>query len=152
MEDLHKVGGTPAVMKRLLEAGLLHGDCMTVTGRTLAENLAELPGLAPGQQIVHALSDPIKETGPHPDPARQPRARGLLSRRSPGRRASPSAARRRCSTARRRCSLRWNAARSATGEVIVIRYEGPKGGPGMPEMLDAAPPRSWARGSATRSR
>ena len=63
MEDLHKVGGTPAVMKMLLEAGLLNGDCMTVTGKTLAENLSDLPGLTPGQPIVRPLSNPIKATG-----------------------------------------------------------------------------------------
>ncbi len=62
-EDLHQVGGTPAVMKYLLEKGLLDGGCLTVTGRTLAENLAELPGLKPGQKIVHTVEDPIKPTG-----------------------------------------------------------------------------------------
>jgi dihydroxy-acid dehydratase len=63
MEDLHRVGGTPAVLKLLLEHGALHGDCMTVTGRTIAENLAELPGLAPGQDVVRPWDDPIKPTG-----------------------------------------------------------------------------------------
>ena len=77
MEDLHKVGGTPAVMKRLLEAGLLHGDCITVTGRTLAENLAELPGLAAGPAGRARALRSHQGDGPHPDPARQPRAGGL---------------------------------------------------------------------------
>jgi dihydroxy-acid dehydratase len=63
MEDLHQVGGTPAVMKLLLDAGLLHGDCLTVTGRTLAQNLAALPGLAEGQEIIRPLDNPIKPTG-----------------------------------------------------------------------------------------
>ncbi len=63
MEDLHKVGGIPAVLKFLLEAGLITGDCMTVTGKTLAENLAELPGLSAGQQVLRPLSNPIKPTG-----------------------------------------------------------------------------------------
>ena len=62
-EDLHAVGGTPAVMKYLLEKKLLDGDCPTVTGRTLAENLRDLPGLAAGQEIVHTLENPIKKTG-----------------------------------------------------------------------------------------
>jgi dihydroxy-acid dehydratase len=62
-EDLHKVGGTPAVMKYLLEKGLMHGDCLTVTGKTLAENLEELPGLEEGQTIVRPLENPIKPTG-----------------------------------------------------------------------------------------
>ncbi|MDX1656691.1 MAG: dihydroxy-acid dehydratase, partial [Candidatus Competibacteraceae bacterium] len=58
MEDLHHVGGTPAVMKYLLEAGLLHGDCLTVTGQTLADNLRDLPGLTEGQQIIRPLDNP----------------------------------------------------------------------------------------------
>ncbi len=62
MEDLQEQGGTPAVLKFMLENGLLHGDCMTVTGKTLAENLSELPGLKEGQQIVHSLDNPIKKT------------------------------------------------------------------------------------------
>ncbi|MCP4429049.1 MAG: dihydroxy-acid dehydratase, partial [Chloroflexi bacterium] len=63
MEDLHTIGGTPAVMKYLLEHDLLHGDCLTVTGKTLAENLADLPGLAEGQTLVRPLSNPIKPNG-----------------------------------------------------------------------------------------
>jgi dihydroxy-acid dehydratase len=134
MEDLHRVGGTPAVMKRLLEAGLLHGDCMTVTGRTLAENLAELPGLAPGQQVVHALSDPIKETGhiqilrgslaPEGSVAKLTGKEGL-SFSGP---AQVFDCEEEMVAAAERGAIR-------PGSVIVIRYEGPKGGPGMPEML-----------------
>src|SRR3990170_2003235 len=60
MEDLHHVGGTPAVLKYLLEKGLINGDCLTVTGKTLGENLADLPGLAKGQDIIHPLEKPIK--------------------------------------------------------------------------------------------
>ena len=63
MEDLHNVGGTPAVLKLLLEHDALHGDCMTVTGRTLAENLGDLPGLTDGQDVIRPWSDPIKATG-----------------------------------------------------------------------------------------
>ena len=62
-EDLHSIGGTPGVMKMLLAEGLLQGDCMTVTGKTLAENLADLPGLKEGQRIVRPISNPIKPTG-----------------------------------------------------------------------------------------
>ncbi|MCR9116758.1 MAG: dihydroxy-acid dehydratase, partial [bacterium] len=62
-EDLHKVGGTPAVMKLLLEHDLLDGNCMTVTGKTVAENLADLPGLSEGQEVIRPLSDPIKPNG-----------------------------------------------------------------------------------------
>src|SRR5216117_3208451 len=63
MEDLHRVGGVPAVLKMLLEEGVLHGDCMTVTGNTLHDNVKDLPGLASGQQIVRPLSNPLKATG-----------------------------------------------------------------------------------------
>ncbi|HCO23034.1 MAG TPA: dihydroxy-acid dehydratase, partial [Gimesia maris] len=62
MADLQEIGGTPAVMKYLLEKGLINGDCMTVTGKTVAENLAELPGLKEGQDIIHAVENPIKPT------------------------------------------------------------------------------------------
>jgi dihydroxy-acid dehydratase len=134
MADLHEVGGTPAVMKRLLEAGLLHGDCMTVTGCTLAENLAELPGLAPGQQVVHDVSDPIKETGhiqilrgslaPDGSVAKLTGKEGL-SFSGP---AQVFDCEEDMVAAAERGAIR-------PGAVIVIRYEGPKGGPGMPEML-----------------
>jgi dihydroxy-acid dehydratase len=63
MEDVHKIGGTPAVLKFLLEHGAINGDCMTVTGKTLAENIAELPGLSEGQHVIRSWKDPIKETG-----------------------------------------------------------------------------------------
>src|SRR5262249_53586678 len=63
MEDLHRVGGIPAVLKMLLEEKLIHGDCMTVTGKTLRENVKNLPGLASGQPIVRPLSNPLKPTG-----------------------------------------------------------------------------------------
>ena len=76
-EDLHDVGGTPAVMKYLLAEGLLNGDCLTVTGKTLAENLAPLARTpSQGQDVVQPISDPIKATRPHPHPARQPGPRG----------------------------------------------------------------------------
>lgn len=63
MEDLHQVGGTPAVMKYLLDHGLLHGDCMTVTGHTLAENLASLPELTSGQDVLWPICNPVKSSG-----------------------------------------------------------------------------------------
>jgi dihydroxy-acid dehydratase len=63
MEDLHRVGGVPAVIKMLLAEGLIRGDCMTVTGKTVRDNVKDLPGLASGQKIVHPLSDPLKPTG-----------------------------------------------------------------------------------------
>ncbi len=84
-EDLHRVGGTPAVMKYLLAKGFLDGDCRTVTGRTIAENLSELPGLAEGQPIIHPVEKPLKPSGhirilhgnlvPYGSPWRKSRAR-----------------------------------------------------------------------------
>ncbi len=62
MQNLHEVGGTPAVMKVLLQAGLLHGDCLTVTGKTVAENLADVPDMKEDQDVVRPLSDPIRKT------------------------------------------------------------------------------------------
>jgi dihydroxy-acid dehydratase len=134
MEDLQGVGGIPAVMKLLLAEGLLNGDCMTVTGKTIAENLKDLPGLSPGQQIVHPLSSPIKQTG-HirilrgnlaPDGA-VAKITGKEGLRFEG------PARVYDSEEDMLHSLERNEIQK--GDVIVIRYEGPKGGPGMPEML-----------------
>jgi len=134
MEDLHRVGGTPAVLKLLLEHGALHGDCMTVTGRTLAENLAELPGLSEGQQVMRPWDSPIKETGhiqilrgslaPDGAVAKITGKEGLSFSGS----AAPFDSEEEMLAALERGEI-------ARGDVIVIRYEGPKGGPGMPEML-----------------
>lgn len=63
MEDLHKVGGIPAVLKYMLQHGMLHGDCLTVTGKTLAENLADAKELSEGQQIIKPVENPVKEIG-----------------------------------------------------------------------------------------
>ena len=134
MEDLHAVGGTPAVMKRLLEAGLLHGECMTVTGRTLAENLAALPGLAQGQQVVHALSDPIKETG-HIQILRGSLAPEGSVAKLTGKEGLSFAGPALVFESEEQMLAALEHGRIRGGEVIVIRYEGPKGGPGMPEML-----------------
>jgi dihydroxy-acid dehydratase len=134
MEDLDRVGGTPAVMQYLLAEGLLDGDCLTVTGRTVAENLAELPGLADGQEVVRPVSRPIKPTG-HLQILRGNLApEGAVAKITgkEGERFSGPA----------RCFAREEAALEALerqavrpGDVVVIRYEGPTGGPGMPEML-----------------
>jgi dihydroxy-acid dehydratase len=134
MEDLHKVGGIPAVMKYLLEKGYLHGDCLTVTGRTIAENLAELPGLQPGQPIVQPVEQPIKATGhirimrgnvcPEGAVAKITGKEGL-------RFTGPAL----CFDREEAMLKGLEEGRIKGGEVIIIRYEGPKGGPGMPEML-----------------
>ncbi len=134
MEDLHQVGGTPAVMKYLLENGLLRGDCLTVTGKTVAQNLATVAGLAPGQDLVRPLAHPIKTSG-HIQILRGNLAPGGAVAKITGKEGL-----RFCGPARvydseeaMLAALEKNQIRK--GDVVVIRYEGPKGGPGMPEML-----------------
>jgi dihydroxy-acid dehydratase len=134
MEDLHRVGGTPAFMKRLLEGGLLHGDCLTVTGRTLAENLAELPGLAAGQTVVRPLSDPLKETG-HIQILRGSLAPEGAVAKLTGKEGLSFAGPAQVFDCEEDMVAAAERGAIRRGSVIVIRYEGPKGGPGMPEML-----------------
>jgi dihydroxy-acid dehydratase len=134
MEDLHRVGGTPAVMKRLLEAGLLHGDCLTVTGRTLAENLAELPGLAAGQSVVRPLADPFKETG-HIQILRGSLAPAGAVAKITGKEGLSFSGPAQVFDCEEDMIAAAERGAIRPGSVIVIRYEGPKGGPGMPEML-----------------
>ena len=133
-EELHKVGGTPAVMKYLLERGLLDGRCMTVTGKTVAENLANLPGLSAGQEIVHTLEKPIKPTG------HIQILKGNLAPAGAVAKITGKEGDRFVGTANvfdseedMLAALERKAIRK--GDVVIIRYEGPKGGPGMPEML-----------------
>lgn len=134
MEDLHKVGGTPAVMKYLLEKGFLDGDCITVTGKTLAENLADLPGLTPGQDLIRPIERPIKPTG------HIRILRGNLAPEGAVAKITGKEGKRFSGPARVfDCEEDMLAAVEkkliCKGDVVVIRYEGPKGGPGMPEML-----------------
>ncbi|SFC75988.1 dihydroxy-acid dehydratase [Bacillus sp. OV322] len=134
MQDLHEIGGIPALMKHLLKAGLLHGECLTVTGKTVAENLEEWPDFEEGQKIIFPVDKPLSKEGPlvilkgnlAPDGA-VAKVSGLKVREMTG------------------AAKVYNDEPSATeailkgeieaGDVLVIRYEGPKGGPGMPEML-----------------
>jgi dihydroxy-acid dehydratase len=134
MEDLHDVGGTPAVMKYLLEKQVLDGDCLTVTGQTLAENLADAAPLAEGQQVIRSWEDPVQETG-HIQIMRG----GLAPEGSVGKITGKEGY---LFTGPARpfdCEEDMLAAveqkKIRAGDVVVIRYEGPKGGPGMPEML-----------------
>ncbi|MCB9435092.1 MAG: dihydroxy-acid dehydratase [Ardenticatenaceae bacterium] len=134
MEDLHEVGGTPAVMKYLLEKGLINGDCLTVTGKTVAENLAELPGLTEGQAIIQPLEKPIKETGhiqilrgnlaPEGSVAKITGKEGLVFKGTAN-----------VFDAEEDMLEALEQGKIKKGDVIIIRFEGPKGGPGMPEML-----------------
>jgi dihydroxy-acid dehydratase len=134
MEDLHKVGGTPAVMKFLLGAGMLDGSCLTVTGKTLAENLKDLPGLTPGQPIVRPLSDPIKESG-HIQILRGSLAPEGAVAKITGKEGLHFSGPAQVFDSEEEMVAAAEQGRIRAGSVIVIRYEGPKGGPGMPEML-----------------
>ncbi len=134
MEDLHEVGGTPAVMKYLLENGYLHGDCLTVTGKTVAENLADLPGLADGQEIIQPLDKPIKATG-HIQILRGNLAPEGAVAKITGKEGERFSGPARVYDSEEAMLAGLEAGEIQKGDVIVIRYEGPKGGPGMPEML-----------------
>lgn len=134
MEDLHGIGGIPGVLKYMLDNNMLHGDCLTVTGKTLAENLKDVPNLLEDQQIIHPLDKPIKETG---------HIRILF-----GNLATEGAVAK--ITGKEGLSFKGPAnvfdseiavnegiknGDVKKGDVVIIRYEGPKGAPGMPEML-----------------
>ena len=134
MEDLHNVGGTPAVMKYLLEQGLLDGDCMTVTCKTVAENLQDLPGLQAGQDVFHELSDPIKETG-HIQILKGNLAPGGSVAKITGKEGLQFRGPAKVFDSEEDMLKALEESRINKGDVVVIRYEGPKGGPGMPEML-----------------
>jgi dihydroxy-acid dehydratase len=134
MEDLHRVGGTPAVLKLLLEHGALHGDCVTVTGRTLAENLQGLPGLTPGQDVVRPWSDPIKETG-HIAILRGSLAPEGAVAKITGKEGTSFGGPALVYDSEEAMLAALEKGAIAKGSVLIIRYEGPKGGPGMPEML-----------------
>jgi dihydroxy-acid dehydratase len=134
MENLHQVGGTPAVMKYLLDKGLLHGECLTVTGKTVAENLRDLPGLQPGQDIIHPLEAPIKETG-HIRILRGNLAPGGAVAKITGKEGLMFTGPARVFDSEEDMLRALERHEIQKGDVVVIRYEGPKGGPGMPEML-----------------
>ena len=133
-EDLHAVGGTPAVMKYLLERGYLHGDCMTVTGRTLAENLESAAHLKPGQEIIHTLEKPVFARGHirilHGNLAPQ----GSVAKIT-GKEGELFTGIAKVFDSEEAMLAGLENKQIGKGDVVVIRYEGPKGGPGMPEML-----------------
>ena len=133
-EDLHNVGGTPAVMKYLLERGFLHGDCMTVTGDTLARNLADAAPLAPGQQVIHPIEQPVFPRG-HLRILRGNLAPDGAVAKITGKEGERFAGPARVYDSEEAMLAGLERGEIAKGSVVVIRYEGPKGGPGMPEML-----------------
>ena len=134
MEDVHNVGGTPAVMKYLLDKGLLDGSCLTVTGKTIAENLADLPGLKEGQDVILPLEKPIKETG-HIRILRGSLAPGGSVAKITGKEGRQFSGPAKVYDSEEDMLKALEDGKIEKGDVVVIRYEGPKGGPGMPEML-----------------
>ena len=134
MEDLWKVGGVPGVMKLLLEAGLLHGNCLTVTGETVAENLADLPGLSPGQTIVRPLTKPIKPTGHIQILYGNLASEGAVAKIT-GKEGTRFTGPAKVFDSEELTLAAIEQGKITHGDVVVIRYEGPQGGPGMREML-----------------
>ena len=134
MEDLQDIGGIPAVMKYLLDKNLLIGDCLTVTGKTIEENLADLPGLKDGQKIIMPLEKPIKESG-HIRILKGNLAPGGSVAKITGKEGLTFTGPAKVFDAEEDMLKALEDGKIVKGDVIVIRYEGPKGGPGMPEML-----------------
>jgi dihydroxy-acid dehydratase len=135
MEDLHNIGGVPLVMKYLLQKGLLHGDCMTVTGKTVAENLENIPDLEfENQQIIKPLENPIKVTG-HLQILYGNIATGGSVAKISGKEGEKFTGPARVFNGEKELITGISSGRVQKGDVVVIRYVGPKGAPGMPEML-----------------
>ena len=133
-QDLYEVGGVSAVMKYLYENGYIHGDCLTVTGKTVAENLAEVPSLTEGQQVIMPLENPKRKDGPlivlHGNLAPEgavAKVSGVKVRRHEG----PA----KVFNTEEEAIQAVLTDEIVDGDVVVVRYVGPKGGPGMPEML-----------------
>ncbi len=134
MEDLHAVGGIPAVHKLLLQEGFLHGDCLTVTGKTLAENVENLPGLRAGQKVVFPVSQPIKTTGHIRILYGNLATEGAVAKIT-GKEGLSFTGPAKIYDSEEDCLHALEQKKIVSGDVVVIRYEGPKGGPGMSEML-----------------
>lgn len=134
IEDLHQIGGVPAVQKLLLKEGFLDGSCLTVTGKTLAENIEALPDLTEGQKIISPVSAPLKKTG---------HLRILYGNLSPegavakitGKEGTFFSGPAKVYDSEEECLKAIEGGEVVAGDVVVIRFEGPKGGPGMREML-----------------
>jgi dihydroxy-acid dehydratase len=133
-EDLHSIGGTPAAMKYLLEKGLLNGECLTVTGKSLGENLESVPGLKEGQKIIQPVEKPIKATG-HLQILRGNLAPEGAVAKITGKEGLVFTGPAKCFDSEELMLKALEDKQITKGDVIIIRYEGPQGGPGMPEML-----------------
>jgi len=134
MEDVHRVGGIPAVMKFMLEKGMLHGDCLTITGKTVAENLAEVPNLTDGQHVIKDVDAPIKETGHIRILFGNIAQEGSVAKIT-GKEGLHFTGPAKVFEGEFMANDGIREGKVTKGDVVVIRYEGPKGGPGMPEML-----------------
>jgi len=134
MEDVHDIGGTPAVMKYLLKKGLLHGDCMTVTGKTIAENLESVKALEFEQDVVHSMDNALKQTGNLQIMFGNLAEEGGVAKIS-GKEGNLFEGPAVVFNSEDEANEGISAGKAKKGDVIVIRYVGPKGGPGMPEML-----------------
>ena len=134
MEDLHNIGGIPGVMKFLLKEGYLDGNCMTVTGKTIGENLEKVKSLKRGQKVVHGFNDPIKETG-HLRILYGNLAEGGAVAKITGKEGLIFTGKAKVYNDEFKANEAIGAGKIKAGDVIVIRYSGPKGAPGMPEML-----------------
>jgi len=134
MKDLHNIGGVPAVLKFMLENNMLHGDCLTVTGNTLAENLASVPSLKDNQDLFRPLNNPIKATG-HIRILKGNLATGGSVAKITGKEGLRFVGPARVFNGEYDANDGIREGKVKKGDVVVIRYEGPKGGPGMPEML-----------------
>lgn len=134
MEDLHRIGGVQAVMKMLHEAGYLHGDCLTVTGKTIAENLKDAPDLAEGQKIIRPFDEAFSKEGPLVILKGNLSPRGSVAKMS-GVSVTEHIGPARVFDTEEEATEAVMRDEVKEGDVLVIRYVGPKGGPGMPEML-----------------
>jgi dihydroxy-acid dehydratase len=134
MQDLHDVGGIPAVMRFLLENNMLHGDCMTVTGKTIRENYENAPQLTDNQEVIHALSNPVKKTGHIQILYGNLALEGSVAKIT-GKEGEIFKGTAKVFDGEQAANDAISAGKIKSGDVIVIRYVGPKGGPGMPEML-----------------
>ncbi len=134
MEDLHKIGGVPAVMKMMLREGLLHGDCLTVTGKTIEENLENLPDLPENQDLIYPLSQPIKKDGHIRILYGNIATEGAIAKIT-GKEGEYFEGTAICFDNEQDTISAMENKTVKAGNVVVIRYVGPRGGPGMPEML-----------------
>jgi dihydroxy-acid dehydratase len=134
MEDVHAVGGIPAVLKYLLKKGLLHGECLTITGKTLAENLLDVDDLTEGQDVIKSIEEPIKISGHLRMLYGNLATEGSVAKIT-GKEGLKFSGKAKVFEGEYDANDGIRDGKVEKGDVVVIRYEGPKGGPGMPEML-----------------